>query len=303
LSYTQTFGYDELNRLTASQGERRCKLVADKQVRSLWQPLDRSWRRQSESLLQYCKSDNQCGLCVRHGGQSNDSTQSFAFDAENKIKTVNGENDVYRYDGDGNRVRKNFTYGEKVRMVNSGGHLIAEYDLANGSLKREYVYSAKGLVATIEPANGTRYTTADHLGTPRIVTNSSAGVVSRHDYMPFGEEVGTGIGGRTTGMGFSLADGLRLKFTLKERDNETGLDYFGARYFSSGQGRFTSPDEPLIGQDEPDPQTWNLYSYRSNNPLIRVDEDEQRWFYRKATDGLMMIPARGIPNLLTHVTS
>jgi RHS repeat-associated protein len=72
--------------------------------------------------------------------------------------------------------------------------------------------------------------------------------------------------------------------TSKERDIETGLDYFLARYYSSTQGRFTSPDEPLIGQDEPDPQTWNLYSYTSNNPLNRTDEEGQRWFY-KCVDG------------------
>jgi hypothetical protein len=91
---------------------------------------------------------------------------------------------------------------------------------------------SSGLVATIEPtainSNGTRYSTSDHLGSPRVVSNTGGGVVSRHDYMPFGEELGTGIGGRTTAMGFSVADGQRQKFTSKERDNETGLDYFGA---------------------------------------------------------------------------
>jgi RHS repeat-associated protein len=59
--------------------------------------------------------------------------------------------------------------------------------------------------------------------------------------------------------------------TAKERDAETGLDYFGARYLASAQGRFTSPDEPLIGQDEQNPQSWNLYSYVQNNPLVNVD--------------------------------
>lgn len=68
-------------------------------------------------------------------------------------------------------------------MVYSGGQLIAEYDLSNGSLKKEYVYGAKGLIATIEPSAVIKYTTADHLGTPRVVTNSSGGVVSRHGAM------------------------------------------------------------------------------------------------------------------------
>ncbi|HVX56709.1 MAG TPA: RHS repeat-associated core domain-containing protein, partial [Candidatus Saccharimonadales bacterium] len=50
-----------------------------------------------------------------------------------------------------------------------------------------------------------------------------------------------------------------------------GLDYFGARYFSGAQGRFTSPDAPLIGQHPENPQSWNLYSYGLNNPLRYVD--------------------------------
>lgn len=52
---------------------------------------------------------------------------------------------------------------------------------------------------------------------------------------------------------------------------ETGLDYFGARYFAGVQGRFTSPDTPFGDQDEYDPQSWNLYSYVRNNPLRFTD--------------------------------
>jgi RHS repeat-associated protein len=50
-----------------------------------------------------------------------------------------------------------------------------------------------------------------------------------------------------------------------------GLDYFGARYFSGAQGRFTSPDKPFADQHPVDPQSWNLYSYTRNNPLKFVD--------------------------------
>ncbi len=57
-----------------------------------------------------------------------------------------------------------------------------------------------------------------------------------------------------------------IQFTGKERDAETGLDYFGARYFSAAQGRVTSPD-PIIGRPD-DPQSWNMYAYARNNPLL-----------------------------------
>jgi RHS repeat-associated protein len=72
------------------------------------------------------------------------------------------------------------------------------------------------------------------------------------------------------------------EFTGKERDQETGLDYFGARYFSGAQGRFTSPDrfnpiDELIGQEFRDylasPQHWNRYAYSLNNPLKYKDSD------------------------------
>ncbi|WP_031496186.1 RHS repeat-associated core domain-containing protein [Bryobacter aggregatus] len=57
----------------------------------------------------------------------------------------------------------------------------------------------------------------------------------------------------------------------KERDAETGLDFFSARYMSAAQGRFTSPDVPFADQWEKNPQSWNLYSYARNNPLRFVD--------------------------------
>ncbi len=63
----------------------------------------------------------------------------------------------------------------------------------------------------------------------------------------------------------------RADFTGKERDVETGLDFFLARYYGSPQGRFTSPDEPLGDQYQSDPQSWNLFGYVRNNPLKNID--------------------------------
>jgi RHS repeat-associated protein len=91
----------------------------------------------------------------------------------------------------------------------------------------------------------------------------------RHDYLPFGEELFADTGGRSPAQGYSPGDGVRQQFTQKERDNETELDYFLARYYASGQGRFTSPDA-YFGRLT-DPQTLNLYSYVKNNPLKYID--------------------------------
>ena len=67
-------------------------------------------------------------------------------------------------------------------------------------------------------------------------------------------------------------------FTGKERDTESGNDYFEARYYSSAMGRFMSPDwsakvEPVPYSKLDDPQSLNLYAYVQNNPLIRFDKD------------------------------
>ena len=76
------------------------------------------------------------------------------------------------------------------------------------------------------------------------------------------------------GMAMTISAG----FTGKERDSETGLDYFGARYFSGAQGRFTSPDWSEKPQTVPyadltNPQSLNLYAYVRNNPMTNRDPD------------------------------
>ncbi len=220
------------------------------------------------------------------GNLTNDTIHAYTFDAENRISNVDNGS-AYVYDGDGQRVKK--LAGENTRFVYGiGGQLLAEFDGSTGNLKKEYVYGSS--MITIEPtamnSNGTQYSISDHLGSPRVVTNSGGSVSSRHDYMPFGEELGATVGGRTTGMGYSVADGLRQKFTQKERDNETGLDYFLARYYGSTQGRFTSPD-PLSAPAcaHPNvPQSWNLYTYVLNNPLNLTDPDGLMWIYRYLDD-------------------
>ena len=125
---------------------------------------------------------------------------------------------------------------------------------------------------------GTRYLTSDHLGSTRVVTADDQSVLSRHDYLPFGEEIGTAYGGRSAVSGYtaSLADGPAQKFTGKERDNESGLDYFGARYLGGAAGRFTGVDpKRFSSRTVANPQKWNKYTYVLNNPLAFVDPDGQ----------------------------
>ena len=103
-------------------------------------------------------------------------------------------------------------------------------------------------------------------------------------------------GGRTTAQGYGMYDGVRQQFTGKERDNETGLDYFGARYYSSVQGRFTSVD-PVIDfkKNISEPQGWNQYQYVLNNPLRYVDPNGQ-----EPQDSFELNQNRDIQALLNH---
>jgi RHS repeat-associated protein len=71
---------------------------------------------------------------------------------------------------------------------------------------------------------------------------------------------------------YSLSKGGVL-FTGKERDSESGNDYFGARYYASSMGRFMSPDPIAISPELENPQSWNKYSYTFNRPMSLTDPD------------------------------
>jgi len=120
-----------------------------------------------------------------------------------------------------------------------------------------------------------RWLVSDQHGTARMIFDQSGSLAAmiRHDYLPFGEELWTGAGARTTAQGYGATDGIREKFTGKERDGETGLDFFGARYYAVSEGRFTSVDPLRASVNAGNPQTWNRYSYVTNRPTIAVDPD------------------------------
>jgi RHS repeat-associated protein len=107
----------------------------------------------------------------------------------------------------------------------------------------------------------------DALGSTRAVTDETGAAKELHDYLPFGAEIRQG-GSRSTAL--YIAGTVKQRFTGKERDTETGLDWFEARYFSAAQGRFTSPDSTAYSKLI-NPQSWNLYAYAFNNPLRNID--------------------------------
>jgi RHS repeat-associated protein len=197
-------------------------------------------------------------------------TRTFVFNGDNKqtaVKDSNGNNvGQYFYDGEGKRVKK-VTNTETTIFVYSSGKLVAEYSTqlaANPSIN---------------------YTTTDHLGSPRIITNELGQVKSRRDFMPFGEEIDASVGNRSNaGLQYSVSgDLVRQKFTGYQKDSETSLDFAEARMYENRFGRFTAVDPLLASGKSANPQSFNRYTYVVNNPLAHFDPDGSNPVYFKWT--------------------
>jgi RHS repeat-associated protein len=98
-----------------------------------------------------------------------------------------------------------------------------------------------------------KYHLGDHLGSSNLVLDGSGDFINREEYTPYGE------------ISFGSFVRKRYRFTGKEKDEESGLNYHGARYFAPWVGRWTSCDPIGIAGGI------NLYRYVSNNPILRVD--------------------------------
>jgi RHS repeat-associated protein len=176
---------------------------------------------------------------------------------------------TYIYDADSNRIEKT-TGGSSptgtIYFYASPG-IVAESDLS-GNLKSEYVFFDGERVARKDfPSGAVSYYFSDHLKTASVITDSAGNIKEDEDYYPWGGE-----------LQFVNSDSNHYKFTGKERDSETGLDYFGARYYGNSLGRWMSPDwatkpEAIPYSDLRDPQSLNLYGYVRNLPTTLVDKD------------------------------
>jgi RHS repeat-associated protein len=172
-------------------------------------------------------------------------------------------------------------------VLGPGGEQVTELAQdANGTMnwQRTYVYAAGagGLIGTYDPVPNPLYPAnhslpqtiaqvsfrlTDWLGTMRATTGAYGVAQGTCTGLPFGDGV--------TCSG-DIPDNHH--FTGKERDAESGNDYFGARYFASSMGRWMSPDwsakiKPVPYSKLDDPQTLNLYAYLRDNPLAGVDAD------------------------------
>jgi RHS repeat-associated protein len=190
-----------------------------------------------------------------------DGHNTYGWNAESEIKTAGGVN--YTYDGDGDRIEKS---NGKIYWYGAGSEILDESDLS-GNITDEYIFFGGKRIARRDSSGNIVYYAADHLGTSRVVTNATGGILDQSDFYPFGGE-----------RILSSSSGNTYKFEGKERDTETNNDDFGARYYSSQFGRWLSPDWSAVPVPVPyanlsNPQTLNLYAMVSDNPETFADLD------------------------------
>ncbi len=273
-TWNQSFGYAEpsggsMNRLTSAsesgQGSWSQNFCYDNQGNrwllssaSLFSPTYDTPQGPDCNTSPFDANNHISGWNYDGAGDSTSSAtgNAYQYDAEGHLisATINGVTTTYLYDGDGHRVQKSVGGSVTTYVYDPMGNLAQEYGAPTDT--------------------STRFLHVDALGSTRLVTDLNGDVTRCYDYSPFGEELGNGLGGRGDAcFGGSqyptTPDVLSTKFTGKERDSESGLDFFQARYYGSALGRFTSPD-PLSGHPA-DPQSWNAYVYALNNPLLYSD--------------------------------
>ena len=264
LTLCQTYGYDAFNRLTATQevgswsrtnsydafGNRTVNVGTAQTISPS--------TNQITAVAGYPTNPpdyDDAGNMIFHP-----QIGTLAYDAENRQTSFSfsGKTGTYVYDGEGHRIKR-------VSTGIGGSTALFVYD-AFDRLAAEYAPTAPSGAAQTE------YRTADHLGSTRVVTDATQAVVARRDFYPFGGRIENTWGGRTQIAAYAENPGFTQRFTAKERDGESNLDYFLARYYASSLGRFTSADPVQITIDRLIfPQQLNRYAYTQNNPLVFVD--------------------------------
>ncbi len=117
------------------------------------------------------------------------------------------------------------------------------------------------------PQQGVVYYIDDHLGSTTLVTDSNGNVLREEARYPYGLDRKIDNPGSVD---------AHYVYTGKELDEETGLVYFGGRYYAPEMGRWISPDPLLV--DTPSKlmdnyQEENIYAYVQNNPVNNIDKE------------------------------
>jgi RHS repeat-associated protein len=146
--------------------------------------------------------------------------------------------------------------------------------------KRDIVYLGGKEIAEVESTGAVHTTLVDHLGSPRLVVGAGGAIESEQKYLPFGEALDRS-GSLTTLKGF----------TNHEQTDPSGLIYMQARFYGPMYHRFLSPD-PARDQHFEQTQSWNIYSYVQNNPVMKFDPTGEGGFWAGVWDGIKSYPGQ-----------
>jgi RHS repeat-associated protein len=186
--------------------------------------------------------------------------------------TANATSQTYGYDDEGLRIKvlDSKTGLVKYNVYDESRHLIAQYEVPSGgslTWKKDLLYVGDKEVAEVDSSGKTWVEFLDHLGSPRFEWDGTASPVTGTNlilqkYAPFGEY----LNDPTTQVKFAKG------FTNHEQTDASGLIYMQARFYAPMYGRFLSPD-PARDQHFEQTQSWNIYSYVSNNPTMLIDQN------------------------------
>ncbi len=242
LNQNENYGYDQI-------GNRTSQTINGQEQTYAYDSVDQLLSAE-ETIFTYDANGN---MISKTAGEDE---YGYSFDAANRLLgvTLNGDEiSRYTYDADGVRIKK-VENGSGTIYVNSGLQYLLTITDGNPV---KHIYAMGGRVAQV--MNGqTYYIHNDHLGSTRALTDAQGNIISEMEYAPFGAVI------RAEGTGDIML------FIGKEMDN-TGLYYFGARYYDPEIGRFISRDPVLNG--DVDPTRHTPYAYAQSSPLSYVDPD------------------------------
>ena len=273
---TQTFDYDDLDRLTQATGaygtltysyNELGNLLSNSQVGTYTYPTSGSSSVRPHAVTQ---AGSETYTYDANGNLILGAGRIITYDVENRPDQViqNGITTTFVYDGDGGRVQKTVTQGGSTTTTTYIGKLY----VCEGTSCAKLIFAGNQRIAMMQVASGsTSYFHADHLGSTSVLTNGQGIQEQDVSYVPYGD----------TFSNSGTAD-VAYKYTGKEQDSSTGLYFYEARYYDPVLGRFISAD--TIVPSVTDPQALNRYSYARNNPIIFNDPTGH--FFKKIFKGI-----------------
>ena len=204
-----------------------------------------------------------------NGNATVSGAHSFAYDFENRVKSMNGGAVALQYDGDGNRVAKTVggvTTRYLVDDLNPTGYAQVVEELVGGAGQRTYTYGLQRinqnqLVSGVWTPSFYGY---DALGSVRVLTDATGAVTDTYDYDAWGNSMN--VTGTTANV---------YRYRGEQFDGDLGLYYLRARYFNPLTGRFLSRDP----EDVEDPPSLHRYMYAAADPVDRADPTGMDYAY------------------------